>query len=156
MHLGMKRETRFLGLDGCNPKHIVGVITRGGLYLDGVFAFEKYSKTATLARKVTETKYFPELRAIMTHGSKPSLDAGIIQRTTGLPVITVSPDGRVDSQGYKNISARKGQLRIKTSMLGASLQDILSLTMIRGNLPEPVRIAHLLGKLSLWQIDHAR
>ena len=152
----MKRETRVLGLDFCNSKHIVGVVTRGGLYLDGVFVFERSLNPALLARKVAETKYFPELKAIMLHGANSPSDARIVQRTTKLPVITISPDGRLNGQVYKNISTRNERLRVKPSIRDLNLQDILSLTKTSGSLPEPVRIAHLLGKLSLPEIDHVR
>jgi endonuclease V-like protein UPF0215 family len=145
----MKREIRVLGLDGCNRRFVVGVVTRGGLYLDGVFTLEKAAKSSVLARKVTETKYFPELRTIMIHGSTPALDAGVIERTTLLPVITVPVESQGDDRGYKTIEITGRRISVKTRMDSKILLDILSLTVIRGLLPEPIRIAHLLAKMSL-------
>jgi endonuclease V-like protein UPF0215 family len=145
----MKREIRVLGLDGCNGKRIVGVVLRGGLYLDGVFTLEKEAKASDLARNVTKTKYFPELKAIMIHGSTSELDAPVIQRMTALPVMTIPVYGQIDGQDYKRVRLGSRWVMVKTRMDSRMMLDILSLTAIRGHLPEPIRIAHLLGRLCL-------
>jgi endonuclease V-like protein UPF0215 family len=147
----MKREIRVLGLDHCNRRDIIGVVTRGGFYLDGVFTLAKQTKSSTLATKLTQTKYFPELRAIIIHDSAPTLDASIIERTTSLPVITISSNPRSINRGYRSMNVSGHHVRVKTGIDRKLLLDILSLTTTQGRLPEPVRIAHLLGKLSLGQ-----
>lgn len=151
----MKREIRILGLDCCNDRFVVGVVTRGGLYLDGVFTLRD-AKTADLARKVIGTKYFPELRAIMIHGSNPAVDANVVERTTSLPVITIPIDHQVRGRGYRNVRLGKNCIPVKSKMDSQTLMDTLSLTTLRAHLPEPVRIAHLLAKLSLTNVDQAR
>jgi endonuclease V-like protein UPF0215 family len=147
----MKREIRVLGLDHCNRRCMVGVVMRGGLYLDGVFTLAKQAKSSTLATKLAQTKYFPELRAIIIHSSTCTFDAGIIERTTSLPVITISSDHRSISRGYRNVNVSGHRVWVETRMDTKGLLDILSLTTKQGRLPEPVRIAHLLGKLGLGQ-----
>jgi endonuclease V-like protein UPF0215 family len=152
----MKREIRVLGLDHCNRRDIIGVVMRGGLYLDGVFILAKQTRSSTLATKLTQTKYFPELRAIFIHGSTPTFDASIIERTTSLPVITISSNRRSLSRGCRNVNVSGHHLWVKTRMDTKGLLDILSLTTTQGRLPEPIRIAHLLGELSLGQTSMAQ
>jgi len=145
----MKRETRVLGLDGCTQRRIIGVVTRGGLYLDGVFTLNHEEKPHALARRVTETKYFPELQAIMIHGTTSELDFNLMKRVTSLPVIIVPVNGKIDGRGYEKVRLRGRTALFKTSPDPHTILEILSLTTRRGHLPEPVRIAHLLGRLGL-------
>jgi endonuclease V-like protein UPF0215 family len=152
----MKREIRVLGLDGCNRRCIVGVVTRGSLYIDGVFTLEREARPSVLARNVTKTKYFPELKTIMIHRSTPELDASAIERVTSLPVITVPVDSQIDGRGYKRVRLGGSWVPVKTRMDSQILLEILQLTTPQGHLPEPVRIAHLLGKLSRSKMDRAR
>ncbi len=147
----VKKEIRLLGLDACNPRLTIGAVVRGGLYLDGVMAFarEAEGEADLLAEKVTESRYFPELRTIMLHDPKGLLDSRTLQRVTRLPVITVSIDSHVHGRGYRLYGKNQQQLWIKTRLESSSLEKILSLTQSDGRLPEPLRIAHLLAKLNI-------
>src|SRR6266566_1942021 len=43
----VKKEIRSLGLDTCNPRSTIGVIVRGGTYLDGVVSFPSSRNNAS-------------------------------------------------------------------------------------------------------------
>src|SRR5207245_11174283 len=88
----VKKEIRTLGLDTCNPRFTVGVIVRGGLYLDGVVPFRSSRNDASrrFARRIIESAYFPELRAIMLHDPDSQVDTTAVERLTGLPTIVIS------------------------------------------------------------------
>jgi endonuclease V-like protein UPF0215 family len=147
----VKKEIRLLGLDSCNPRHNIGAVVRGGLYLDGIMSFarEEDGRASFLAKKVVESRYFPELRTIMLHDPRDVLDPVTMQRVARLPVITVSLDRHVSSRGYRFFEKDQQQLWIKTSLESPSLEKILSLTQSHGKLPEPLRIAHLLARLNI-------
>src|SRR2546430_4438487 len=72
----VKKEIRTLGLDTCNPRSVVGVIVRGGLYLDGVVSFPhaQNEPARNCAERIIELRYFPELRAMMLHDPKDQLE----------------------------------------------------------------------------------
>lgn len=144
----MKLEIRVLGLDACSGRRIVAVVTRGGLYMDGLVVFENDTETAVLARGVTQTKYFPELRAIMVHGSALPINTRLMHAKTGLPIIEVSTDVSQKKQGYKTAFVDSRRLLIRTAADEPDTQRMLALTMRLGGLPEPLRIAHLLGNIA--------
>src|SRR5690348_15815143 len=66
----IREEIRIIGLDTCNEALTVGVISRGGSYLDGLISFRPNPKNASReqARKVFDSAFFPELRVVMLHG----------------------------------------------------------------------------------------
>lgn len=130
-------------------------MTRGGLYIDGLVVFENITETAVLARRVTETKYFPELRAIMVHSSARLSNTPIIHAKTGFPVIEVSTDVS-QKRGYKTTLVGGRQLSVRTELEGPYAQSMLALTMTHGALPEPLRVAHLLGDMTTPKIHQTR
>ena len=144
----VKKETRILGIDTCNKKFIIGVVTRGGIYLDGVIRFSKPLNIipSDLATAITRTKYFPELRAIMIHDLSDRWKPNPIQRITRLPVITVSLKQRTDDSSFQLFKEKRRRLWIRTGFATTSSSQILSLTWRNSGLPEPLRIAHLLAK----------
>ena len=78
----IKKEIRTLGLDICNPRLTIGAIVRGGTYLDGVVSFPSSRNNAsrTLAKRIIESEYFPELRAIMQYDPDDQLDSTVVER----------------------------------------------------------------------------
>jgi endonuclease V-like protein UPF0215 family len=145
----VKREIRVLGIDLCNPNVVVGAVVRGGLYLDGVVAFPVKLRTRQLAETIRQTKYYPELKAVMVHGSRGSLNFETLERITRLPAILVSHDRPSLGQGAKVFGERPERLWIRTGLDRSSLKKLLSSTRSIGRLPEPVRVAHLLAKLHI-------
>ncbi len=146
--LAVKKEIRTLGLDLCNPRRLVGAVARGGVYLDGVLVLpsEPALKTTWIASMILRTRFFPELRLIMTHDPEWRLDAKIIERLTKLPVVQVDSARKRRSDGLKSYKFGKKELQVKSSLPPKILQEILSTTWTTGMLPEPLRIAHLLAR----------
>lgn len=140
----VKREIRVLGLDTCRKGIVVGAVVRGGLFLDGVMRLQG-SKSLTsvgVAKFVRASRYYPELRVIMTHDKRHALDSISLERSVGLPVIQVATSPR---QGYRRYATKNGAVRIRTRLPIQTVTRIVSLTCTRGRMPEPLRIAHLLA-----------
>jgi hypothetical protein len=146
--LTIKKEIRTLGLDLCKPRHLVGAIVRGGVYLDGVVVFPSspIPNSRPIASAILETRFFPELRLIMTHDPETRLNSRTIERSTRLPVIQVNSAKERSLNGFKPYIIRGKELQVKSSLPSGILQEILSITWTTGILPEPLRIAHLLAR----------
>ena len=154
--LTVKKEIRTLGLDLCNPKHLVGAVVRGGLYLDGVLVFpsESRTKNSAVATTILGTRFFPELRMIMTHDPTEQLDPEVIERLIKLPVIQVASAREGNSDGFKPYKVGRKWLQVKSSLPSGVLQGILSTTWATGMLPEPLRIAHLVARSRFFREKH--
>lgn len=148
---GVKKEIRILGLDECNQRLTVGVIVRGGLYLDGVISFppDPRNTSGGLARGIVDSAFFPELMAIMLHDQNDELDAASVERTTKLPTITISERKPDPPGGYERMDGNIGRLWVKTRIQPNILKMILAASWTTGKLPEPLRVAHLLAGLNL-------
>ena len=146
--LTVKKEIRTFGLDLCNPLRVVGAVTRGGDYLDGVLLLPSNPRLETkwIASEIIRTRFFPELRLIMTHDPETQLDPMEIERLTKLPVITVDSTRKRQSDGFKSYKVGQRQLKVKSPLPPRILQEILCTTLTTGTLPEPLRIAHLLAR----------
>jgi len=145
--LTIKKEIRTLGLDLCNPRRLVGAIVRGGAYLDGVVVFPSNPtpKSRSIASAILATRFFPELRLIMTHDPKARIDSKVIEKWTKLPVIQID-SARRNPDGFKSYHVAGKELQVKSSLQPRTLQEALSTTWTTGILPEPLRIAHLLAR----------
>lgn len=146
----IKEEIRIMGVDTCNPGLTVGVVARGGLYLDGVVSFPSNPKNAMreCARGVVGSAYFPELRAIMVHKPDDERDSRSLENITGLPTIAISKDAPHHGRGYKVFRRNRSRLWVKTQLELATLTKILTVSWTCGGLPEPLRVAHLLASLA--------
>jgi endonuclease V-like protein UPF0215 family len=146
--LAVKKEIRTLGLDLCSPRRLVGAITRGGRYLDGVLVLPSKLtiKTTSIASAILKTRFYPELRLIMTHNPKTQLDAKGIEMLTNLSVVQVDSTRKRRSDGFKLYKVGRKQLQVKSSLPPRVLEEVLSTTWTTGMLPEPLRIAHLLAR----------
>lgn len=147
----IKKETRTLGLDTCNPDSTIGVILRGASYLDGIVSFPPATKNSSreLSRKIVKTAYFPELRAIMIHNPKGDLNTTSMERTTNLPTIAISEAKPRRAGDYRAFRGKLGRLWVKTRLESTILTKILAASWATGKLPEPLRIAHLLARMDL-------
>jgi endonuclease V-like protein UPF0215 family len=146
--LTVKKEIRTLGLDLCNPQRLVGAVVRGGTFLDGVVLFpsKPIPKSKSIASAILGTRFYPELRLIMTHDPKMRLDPNLIERLTGLPVVQVDSARKRNSHGFKLYKVIRKRFQAKSSLPPRVLQEILSTTWATGMLPEPLRIAHLVAR----------
>lgn len=147
----IKEELRILGLDTCNPKLAVGVVARGGLYLDGMISFPPNPNNTMreCARRIVDSAYFPELRAIMLHSSEDERQHLPLERKTSLPTIAISKDEprHGHGRGYNVFHGNPRQLWVKTRLEPAILKKILTVSWTFGRLPEPLRVAHLIASL---------
>ncbi len=141
----VKREIRILGIDTCNPRHIIGAVVRGGYWLDGIILLSQppANDPQTIAQTILGTRYYAELRSIMTHDTANLLDPEIIEKVTKLLVIQVSTSQKRGN--YSLFHGRNGKLWVKTKIPSSTLEKILAVTWTVRPMPEPVRIAHLLS-----------
>jgi len=155
--LTVKKEIRTLGLDICNPRRLVGAVARGGTFLDGIVVLPSPNpilNSKSIASAILRTRFFPELRLIMTHDPEMLLEVKVIERLTGLPVIQVNPGKKRDSDGFKPYRVGRKGLQVKSLLPPGILQEILSRTWVTGILPEPLRIAHLVARSRFFREKH--
>jgi len=154
--LTVKKEIRTLGLDLCNPQRVMGAVTRGGDYLDGVLVLppKPTLNTIWIASAIIRTRFFPELRLIMTHDPETQLNPIEVERLTKLPVITVDSTRKRLPDGFKSYKVRQRQLQVRSYLPPRKLQEILCTTWATGILPEPLRIAHLLARSRFFGKTH--
>jgi endonuclease V-like protein UPF0215 family len=181
----VKPEIRVLGVDdGVFTPHVpglvlvVGIVFRGGYWLDGVMHTEilvdGFDATEKIAAMVTGSPHFRQLRVIMlngiTFGGFNVVDMKVLHAAAGLPVVAVTrekPDlkkiheavqlmprseerwGAVLNAGdVTEISTRNSAERVYLHVAGVSVADaerIVRLTSTRSNIPECLRVAHLVA-----------
>ena len=144
----VKKEIRTLGLDLCNPRRLMGAVVRGGAFLDGIVVFpsKPIPKSKSIASAILETRFFPELRLIMTHDPKARIDPGVIEKWTKLPATQIDAARRRNPVSFRSYRVGGKELQVKSSLPPGILQEVLSTTWTTGMLPEPLRIAHLLAR----------
>jgi hypothetical protein len=178
----MKKQIRILGIDDApftfSDKYtrIVGVIMRGGSYLECVLSskisVDGTDSTPVVHTMIQHTKHRDQLRAVMldgiAFGGFNIVNIHELYERTDLPVLTVTRD-KPDFQKMKKALRRtfadwKERFRlleekeiheiptkynsIYVQCVGISLEaakDIIKLSTIRGVLPEPIRVAHLIA-----------
>ncbi len=96
--------------------------------------------SVAIAKFVQASCYYPELRIIMVHDKQHIVDAGTLENATGLPVVQVATGPR---HGFKRYASKIRTLSLKTRLPVQTVDRILAITWTRGNMPEPLRIAHL-------------
>lgn len=149
----VKMELRILGigaapLRGRKEIALVGVVFRGGLWLEGAM-WRKVPMGSDLGGALGEmvlgSKHFGQLRLIMLPGldlAGQKLDPRRIHSMTGLPIMAIAREGL-------EVQARRGPA-IRAVLVGIS-QDtasrVLEIARIsKGRLPEPLRVAALLAR----------
>lgn len=181
----IKREIRVLGVDdGVFTPHVkghalvVGVVFRGGFWLDGVMhteidvdGFDAIDKIATM---VVDSPHYKQLRVIMLNGVTFAgfnvVDIKELYAKTRLPVITVTrekPNSEEIHEALKklprseerwkailsagetfDVATRRKSEKVYACVAGVSREDsvkILRLTSTRSNIPEALRVAHLVA-----------
>ena len=178
----IKPEIRILGIDDSalisDNIMIIGVVFRGGEWLDGVLRSkitrDGMDATDVIIEMVTSTKHYSQIRVIMldgvTYGGFNPVDIVRICEATGLPVIVIMracPDLEKIESALENLSnpaerleiiRRAGKItRVVTKDVsnpiymqcaGIDVDDacsIIQLASTRSNVPEPIRIAHLIA-----------
>lgn len=148
---GIKNESRVLAIDACNSRRLIGVVYRGGMYLDGVLLFGERAKLAIwVGKDIRESKYFPELKILMLHDPSDTIDSESLQKETMLPLLAISTKKPKHDKSPQFLQFHQGKIWVKTLLHAATVRRILDLTWTAGPLPEPVRVAHLLGRSILF------
>jgi endonuclease V-like protein UPF0215 family len=181
----IKPEIRVLGVDdGAFTPHVegqvvvVGVVFRGGYWLDGVMhteiAVDGFDATDKISSMITSSPHYKQLRVIMLNGITFAgfniVDVKKLNAATKLPVITVTrekPDLAKIHEVLQNLShseerwrtilsagetvevfTRNAKAKVYVQAAGVSKEDaqkILRLTSTRSNIPEALRVAHLVA-----------
>lgn len=151
---------------------VVGVVTRGALDVEGVVSCfvrkDGFDSTAALSRLVRGTKHYKQLRVIMLQGSTLAgfnvVDCNALHKRTGIPVICIlrrQPDATAVENAVRKLPnaakrlallEKNGPIRSYKKLFfqsfgisDAEAQRVIDATLRRSNVPEPVRLAHLVA-----------
>ena len=181
----IKPEIRVLGVDdGVFIPHskglvdVVGVVFRGGYWLDGVMRTEVevdgLDGTEKIASMIIESPHYKQLRIIMLSGITLAgfnvVDIKELYNKTGLPVIAITrdmPNMKEIEQAIERLPEKEKRWRaiqnageiikvrtreeeepIYMQIAGIEREDaekIVKITSTRSNIPEPLRVAHIIA-----------
>jgi len=181
----VKPEIRVVGIDdGIFVPHtkgivdLVGVVYRGGYWLDGVMRTEieidGMDATEKIASMVMNSPHYDQLRVVMLNGITFAgfnvVDMKELFKKLKLPIIAVTRD-RPNLEEIKSalmnlprfekrweavqnagkiieVSTRRGEEAVYMQVVGVSEKDaekILKSTSTRSNIPEALRVAHIIA-----------
>jgi len=156
---------------------VVGVIHRGGNYFDGVISTkvrnDGLNSTSKLIEMVNKSKFKKQLRLIMLDGIALAgfniVDINLLNKKTKVPVMVVirkKPDLKkiLKALSYmgqaslrKELIEKAGEVRkigkVYCQLAGLDKKtalEFLKITTIVGNLPEPLRTAHIIARGVEW------
>ncbi len=181
----IKPEIRVLGIDdGIFVPHtsgavdVVGVVYRGGHWLDGVMrtqvTIDGMDATEKIAAMIKKSPYYEELRVVILNGVTFAgfnvVDINELFKTLSLPVIAVTrekPDLKRIRKALENlpgwkrrwqavesagkiieVQTRNTEEAVYMQISGVSQEDaekILKSTSTRSNVPEALRVAHIIA-----------
>lgn len=181
----IKPEIRVLGIDdGVFVPHVkslvpvVGVVFRGGYWLDGVMHTEVevdgFGATEKIVSMILNSPHYKQLRIVMLDGITFAgfnvVDIKELNTETRLPVIAVTrekPNLEEIHKALKNlaegekrwnailnagkifeVSTRNEREKVYAQISGILEEDarkILKLTSTRSNIPEALRVAHIIA-----------
>ena len=181
----VKSEIRVIGVDDgvFTPRSkesviVVGVVFRGGYWLDGVMhtrvKVDGFDATEKIASMIVDSPHRKQLRVIMLYGITFAgfnvVDIKGLSMKTGLPVIAVTrekPNIKKVRAALKNlpkseerwraivnagesfeVATRSEDAKVFMQVFGVPVEDavrILRLTSTRSNVPEALRVAHLVA-----------
>jgi len=181
----IKPEIRVLGVDDgvFTPRMrvlvpVVGVVFRGGYWLDGVMhtkvKVDGFEATSKIASMILNSPHYMQLRVIMLNGVTFAgfnvVDVKKLNEKTKLPVIAVTrekpnfseirkalrnlPKSEERWKAIQNagkifeVSTRNKNEVVYMQISGISEEDarkIVQLTSTRSNIPEALRVAHLIA-----------
>ena len=147
---------------------VVGVVWRSGV-VEGVLSThvkrDGLDSTKKLEGMIKKSKFRQQLRMIVMHGATLAgfniVDIRKLSRSLALPVIAVTkrkPHARKVKNALRNLqdSERRGRLlesagpvlkigRLYAHLAGIGSEDAREFLSAFGGMPEPVRLAHLIG-----------
>ena len=154
---------------------VIGVIIRGNAYIEGILKDEIEvdggDATSIVINLINGTRHKKQLKVIMLDGISLGgfnvVDIQELYKNTGLPVITITreqPDfikikdalqkhfvdwkKRWDTISDGNLKRVNGKYPLYVQYVGMTfptVREIVRLCTIRGAIPEPIRIAHLIA-----------
>ncbi len=151
---------------------VVGTVFRAGHWMDGLLSFsvnvDGDDATDKLISVVNKTKHKDQLRAILldgiAFGGFNVIDIKRLNQKTKLPVIVIIrnyPNFKKVERAIKNVNNYKNKLKyiknagevhkageIYCQIAGIKLEkaiEIIKLTSTHSNIPEPLRVAHLIA-----------
>ena len=181
----IKPEIRVLGVDDgvFTPRieawvPVVGVVFRGGYWLDGVMhtkiAVDGFDATGKMSSMITNSPHYKQLRVIMLNGITFAgfnvVDIKVLNAETRLPVIAVTREkpnlteirealkhlpkseerwnAVLNAGELAEVATRHKKEKIYVHVAGISEEDarkVVRLTSTRSNVPEALRVAHLIA-----------
>ncbi|MEM3536710.1 MAG: DUF99 family protein [Candidatus Bathyarchaeia archaeon] len=181
----IKPEIRVLGVDdGVFIPHtkgfvpVVGVVFRGGYWLDGVMhtriRIDGFDATRKITSMIINSPHYKQLRIIMLNGITFAgfnvVDIEELNKKTRLPVIAITrekPNLKEIREALKNLpkSEERWKIILKAGepfempaknkgekiymqacgLLKEDAEKIVRLTSTRSNIPEALRVAHLIA-----------
>jgi endonuclease V-like protein UPF0215 family len=150
---------------------VIGAFYRGGNFMDGVISFkvkvDGEDSTEKLITTIKKSKFYPQLQAIFLNGIAFGgfnvIDIVELNKKTKLPVIVVirrMPDiKRIEKTLKKlkfdnkiNLIEKAGEVhkikKVYCQYAGCKkefIKKLLNITCSHSNIPEPIRVAHLIG-----------
>ena len=174
----VKKEIRVIGIDD-SPFNkfkdrkvlVVGVVMRGGLYVDGVLSVkvnvDGNDSTKKLIGMINKCKFKPQLQCIFLDGIAVAgfniVDVKELNKKTKLPVITIirtkpnipkikSTLIKINQKQKIKFIEKAGDVvkidNIFAQLIGIDFEKaktILKVVCTRSLLPEPIRLAHLIA-----------
>lgn len=150
--------------------HVVGVIYRGGLFPDGFLGFkvEIDGKDATekLIKVINKSKHKEQLQYIVLKGITIAgfnyVDIQEVYNKTSIPILVVmrekpnmkkftaafkkvNPSGLEAIENAGKIEKIKGLYIQKVGVSTKEVKEILDMTCIHSNIPEPLRVAQIIA-----------
>ena len=150
---------------------VIGTLYRGGHFIDGVLStkakVDGRDSTEKIARMINKSKFKQQIRAIFLNGIAVGgfnvIDLFELNKKTNIPVIVVIrnfPDYTKIYSALDNLKMAKQKKlieqlpeptkvnKIYIQHIGISLEkakDMLRITCTHSFIPEPIRVAHLIG-----------
>ncbi len=168
MHI--KKEIRIVGVDDCRLEpstRVIGLVFRGASFIDGMISFfvKKDGRDATekLISSFMNSRHRDQINVIMLKGITVAgfnfFDISRISRETGKPVVVVmrKPPGpdfyeAAAKMGIMKAVESAGELRSHGELWiqksGCSWDfafQLVDMTSVHGNIPEPLRVAHIIA-----------
>ncbi|MBN1157643.1 DUF99 family protein [Candidatus Woesearchaeota archaeon] len=150
---------------------VVGTMFRGGQFIDGVLStkirVDGNNSTAKIINMVNRSKFKPQLQVMMLDGIAVGgfnvVDVQKLNNETGLPVIVVMRDypnldeiksvlKKIGKENKIKLLEKAGKIhkvgKIYIQIVGIDIETatkIIRVCTTRSFIPEPIRVAHLIG-----------
>ncbi len=183
----LKKEIRVIGIDDApfnkfkdyntKSKHnvnnviLIGVVMRGGSWIDGVLStkvvVDGNNSTQKIIEMINKSKFKPQLQCIFLNGIAVGgfnvVDIKLLNKKTNLPVIVVirkNPDikkvkstlMKINKKDKIKLIDKAGDIvqinQIFVQLTGIDLEkarEVLKIVCTRSLIPEPIRLAHIIA-----------